>query len=404
MSPDSFARHTWDVVVVGARCAGAATAIDLARAGLRVLVVERSPLGSDTLSTHALMRGGVVQLARLGVLDRVVAAGTPAVPVTTFHYDDEVVPIPIAPKHGVAALRAPRRTVLDPILADAAREAGAELVFGRYVHGVLTDRAGRVTGVSLRDSAGIVTDVRAGLVVGADGLRSVVAQAVRAPIEHSGTRSSATLYRLVPWVPADGYHWHWRPGFGAGVIPTNGGESVVFAAASSEWFRLRRARGLEALYAEMLAGAAPDLAARVRAFAPGVLRAFPGRPGYLRRSSGPGWALVGDAGYFRDPITSHGMTDALRDAAGLARAIACGTEQALRDHQRDRDDDALEIMRLSDEIAGFAWDFTELRALHKRLSRAMSAALEASLARAAVPSPIPVSTSNPTLPDSGDHS
>src|SRR5580765_1213789 len=120
----------YDVVVVGARPAGAATAMLLARAGLRVLVVDRGRYGTDTLSTHALMRGGVLQLHRWGVLDAVVGAGTPPVRRTTFRYGGEEIVIPIKASHGVDALYAPRRTVLDRLLVDAAVEAGAEVRYG----------------------------------------------------------------------------------------------------------------------------------------------------------------------------------------------------------------------------------------------------------------------------------
>lgn len=137
----------YDVVVVGARPAGAATAMVLARAGLRVLVVDRSRYGADTLSTHALLRGGVLQLARWGLLNEVIAAGTPPVQRSVFHYGEERIEVPIRPAAGVDALYAPRRTVLDPILVDAARDAGAEVRFGLTVTGLCRDGTGRVTGV-----------------------------------------------------------------------------------------------------------------------------------------------------------------------------------------------------------------------------------------------------------------
>src|SRR5215467_4411875 len=109
----------YDAVVVGARAAGAATAMLLARRGLRVLAVDRGAYGSDTLSTHALMRAGVLQLARLGVLAGVLDSNTPAVRRTVFHYDGETVDVPIKPRDGVPALFAPRRTLLDRLLVDA---------------------------------------------------------------------------------------------------------------------------------------------------------------------------------------------------------------------------------------------------------------------------------------------
>src|SRR5690606_25546361 len=136
----------YDVVVVGARPAGAGTALLLARLGHRVLVLERSPLGSDTLSTHALMRGGVLQLQRWGVLDRVVGTRTPPVRRVTFGYGDRSVPIELA-----EPLYAPRRTVLDPVLATAAASAGAEVHHGVQVEGVLRDSAGAVVGVHGHD-------------------------------------------------------------------------------------------------------------------------------------------------------------------------------------------------------------------------------------------------------------
>ena len=120
----------YDVVIAGARPAGTATALLLARAGVRVLVVERDTPGTDTLSTHALMRGGVMQLTRWGVADGLWAAGTPRVRQTRFVYGTEEVVVDISDQHGVDALMAPRRTVLDPALAAAAAAAGAEIRYG----------------------------------------------------------------------------------------------------------------------------------------------------------------------------------------------------------------------------------------------------------------------------------
>src|SRR5262245_43742753 len=107
-----------DVVVVGARCAGASTAMLLARGGARVLLVDKGAYGTDMLSTHALMRGAVLQLDHWGVLPEIVAAGTPAIHSTTFCYTESHVTVPIEPKHGVSALYAPRRTLLDRVLVD----------------------------------------------------------------------------------------------------------------------------------------------------------------------------------------------------------------------------------------------------------------------------------------------
>jgi menaquinone-9 beta-reductase len=144
----------YDVVVIGARCAGAATALLLARRGFRVLAVDKSRHGSDTLSTHALMRGGVLQLARWGLLDAVRAAGTPSVSTTTFHYGEVPVEVVIKPRDGIDALYAPRRTVIDPILADAAAEAGAEILRGPRLVDLIRTSEGRVEGVVVEDRPG----------------------------------------------------------------------------------------------------------------------------------------------------------------------------------------------------------------------------------------------------------
>jgi menaquinone-9 beta-reductase len=98
-----FNHSRYDALVVGARCAGAAAAMLMARCGLKVLVIDHGRYAADTTSTHALMRGGVLQLHRWGLLPRIVAAGTPAVRSTEFHYGEDVVQVEIRPQHGVDA-------------------------------------------------------------------------------------------------------------------------------------------------------------------------------------------------------------------------------------------------------------------------------------------------------------
>ena len=219
---------SYDALVIGARAAGAATALLLARRGARVLAVERGAYGADTLSTHALMRAGVLQLARWGLVERIQAAGTPPVAQTVFHYEDEVVPIPIKPKDGVPALFAPRRTLLDRVLADAALEAGAELRYGLRATELVRSPRGRVTGAVLADADGRCETVSAGVVIGADGLRSTLAGLVEAPATRLGRHSTATVYGYWSGLDVDGYHWYWRQGAAAGAIPTNDGQVLVF--------------------------------------------------------------------------------------------------------------------------------------------------------------------------------
>ena len=380
--------HRYDVVVVGARAAGAATAMLLACAGLDVLVVDRSRYGADTLSTHALMRGGVIQLHRWGLLDRIVAAGTPPVRRTTFRYAAEEITIAIRPSHGIDALYAPRRTVLDPILVDAAVDAGVDVRYGITVSNVRRDRTGRVTGIVGRDHAGRGVAVDARLVIGADGIRSVVADRVDAPIEHQGTGATAVVYGYWSGVPVDGYEWIFRTDAAAGLIPTNEGLTCVFAGASPR----RIGRGGRAILEEVLRDASPDAADRVAAGAgPAGLRTFIGRPGHLRRAWGPGWALVGDAGYWKDPISAHGLTDALRDADLLARAVVAAAAdpsdeaEALAEYQAVRDRLSLPLFAVVDTIAGQRWSDDEIGGLLLQLSAAMADEVDAIAALDPVP-------------------
>jgi 2-polyprenyl-6-methoxyphenol hydroxylase-like FAD-dependent oxidoreductase len=362
-------------VIVGARVAGAATALLLARRGLSVLAVDRSAYGSDTLSTHALMRGGVVQLHRWGVLDAVRAASTPPIRTTYFHYGDEVVEVAIAARDGVDALYAPRRTVLDVVLEDAARRAGADIVHGpRLVDLIRTDgEADRVRGVVLQDGAGAVARVQASIVIGADGLKSTVARLVGARPYHSGQHACGVIYGYWAGVDVGGNHWYYRPNVSAGAIPTNEGLTCVFAAAPRQRFMDTLRFDLSAAHAQVLHESAPALAADVaRARRVGILRGFAGEPGYIRQSWGPGWALVGDAAYFRDPLTAHGITDALRDAEILARAVAERSDRALAEYQACRDELAVGLFRASDDIASFAWDLPAVKARHLFMSREMS--------------------------------
>lgn len=369
--------NRYDAIIVGARCAGASTAMLLARSGLKVLAVDRDAEGSDTLSTHALMRGGVYQLHRWGVLDDIVSAGTPPVRTTTFHYGDEPIEIAIKPKDGFDALYGPRRTLLDAVLAEAARASGAEIAHRVSAVDLLRDDGGRVRGLVLDRGDGAPLAVRANLVIGADGLRSGVARLAGAGVEVQGRHATAVIYGYFEGLEPRGFHWHYRPGVSAGVIPTNDGRTCVFVAMPSGRFRTQLRAGLDVLHREVLRESSPALGRAVAgARRVGKLWPFPGVPGFLRRSWGPGWALVGDAGFFRDPLTAHGITDALRDAELLARAVARGSERALAEYQATRDGIARGMMELSDEIASFSWNLEEAKVLHLELSRRMNAEVE----------------------------
>lgn len=375
----------FDALVVGARCAGAAAAMLMARRGMRVLAVDRGGYGTDTLSTHALMRGGVMLLARWGVLPRLVEAGTPPIRRTTFHYGEEAIPVDIRPGDGVDALYAPRRTLLDSVLVDAAWEAGAEVRHHHSVTDLLRDDTGRFSGAVVVDERGREHAIAAGLVVGADGIGSVVARQAGAAIIEEARHAAPVIYGYFPGLADTGTHWHYAAGASAGRIPTNAGRHCVFASVPPGRFRSAMRGDRLAALRRVVAEVSPDLAMDLAATAPdGELMAFAGRRGFLRQPTGPGWALVGDAGYFKDPITAHGITDALRDAALLAEAAAEGTEAAFARFATRRDDLSLPLFHVTDEIAGYGWTLEEAKAMHLRLNAAMKREV-AALAAEAVP-------------------
>jgi len=368
-------RLSCDVLVVGARCAGASTAMLLARGGLRVLLIDRSDYGADTISTHALMRAGVLQLRRWGLLSRIEQAHTPPIRDTAFHYGDDVVEIAIGESHGVSALCAPRRTLLDRVLVDAATEAGVDVRFRHSLVQLTRTPGGRVTGALLRGATDEPIEVQAELVTGADGIGSSVARLVGAPFLRQCSFASAIIYGHWPGLAARGYRWYFRPGASAGVIPTNDRLHCVFAAMPAARYRagLRGVAG----YRRILAEAAPDIAAALDpVVSDGPVWTFAGRPGFMRQAWGPGWALVGDAGYFKDPLTAHGMTDALRDAELLSRAVIEGTEQALARYAATRDELSLPLLAATDAVASFDWDLETVRQHHCAVAAATKAEVE----------------------------
>jgi flavin-dependent dehydrogenase len=363
----------YDAVIVGARCAGAATALLLARSGAKVLMVDRQAYGSDTLSTHALMRGAVLQLTRWGLVTNITMADTPAIRSTTFHYAGEAVQVAIKPEQGVECLFAPRRTVLDRLLVDAAWNAGADVRHGVFLSDLLFGSDGRVTGVSLKGTGGSSMAIRSEIVIGADGRQSTIAQLVKASAYVEGSNASGIVFGYFGNLPQDGLHWYFEKNAAAGVIPTNAGH-CVFAAVPAQRFSATFRGDVRRGFLQVLEANSPELRAKIeRGTLIGRLRGFGGAAGYLRQCYGAGWALVGDAGYFKDPLTAHGITDALRDADLLSHAIIAGGMPALAAYQRERDAISVPFMRITDAIASFSWDLNEIKHLHSDLSAAMKA-------------------------------
>ncbi|MFL6081136.1 MAG: NAD(P)/FAD-dependent oxidoreductase [Ornithinibacter sp.] len=370
----------YDVVVVGARVAGASTAMLLARAGARVALVDRAGYGSDTVSTHGLVRAGVLQLSRWGLLGELVATGVPPIRHSHFHYaDGESDRVSVRAGAGVDALYAPRRTVLDRLLVDAAAAAGVDVLHGMSVTRLLHDRGGRVGGVRARSRAGRPVDLRARITVGADGIRSTVARQAGASVLRQGRSRGAFLYRYYADARPDGYELAWGVGAAAGFTPTNDGLTCVFVGAPPARLRALRREGTERAFTTLLEGVAPRLTDRVRSAAPvGPMRGWAGEPGVVRRSWGPGWALVGDAGYVKDPISMHGMSDALRDAELLADEVlealsgAVPEAVALARYQGLRDQLSWSLFDATEALASYEWDLDQVRVVLRQVSAAMS--------------------------------
>jgi 2-polyprenyl-6-methoxyphenol hydroxylase-like FAD-dependent oxidoreductase len=375
-SPNGETVH--DVVVVGARCAGAATAMLLARQGHDVVMVDRAEFPSDTLSTHAIARGGVVQLHRWGLLDRVVASGAPPIRRVLFDIAGTEIVKTIKDAAGVDHLLAPRRYVLDTILAGAAVEAGASFRSGVSVTGTLTDSTGRVTGVEVRDADGVMRRIHGRVVVGADGLRSRIARSVGAEVIDARPSEAAALYSYVAGIDPEGFEFHVGDRAFTGLFTTHDDEANVWMCLPAEAAQLPVGDRTEA-FLDLLEQTTPRLAERVRRgriTAP--VRSAIRFPNQVRRAAGPGWALVGDAAYHRDPITGHGITDAFRDAELLARHLGDALRdevpeaEALRAYDEQRYEALLPIFDLTVRLAQYP-PFEEFSELQMQLSTLIEA-------------------------------
>jgi 2-polyprenyl-6-methoxyphenol hydroxylase-like FAD-dependent oxidoreductase len=337
-----MAEH-FDVIIVGARCAGSPLATLLARAGMRVCVVDRSRFPSETPSTHTVQATGVQILERLGVLDSLLTL-TPPIERGTLVFDDVRIDVGrISAVLGAPMVNA-RRETLDAVLLEAAVAAGAEVRTQTSVVGLI-EEAGRVMGVRTETA-----ELRAPLVVGADGAQSTVARLVGAE-EYSRTEPG----RLFLWAYFEGIGegrdrlWLGKIGdHGFLATPTDSG--LYMAAVVPSMDRKRD------LLADLSAGFSAGLAGwpELDGFLAGARRVGPIRVmsrwhGFFRRSAGPGWVLAGDAGHFKDPTPGQGISDALRQTLKLAEAIEGGlggattSDRALHDWWQWRDRDAWEM-------------------------------------------------------------
>lgn len=330
----------YDVIVIGARCAGSPTAMLFARQGYRVLLLEKARFPQDTLSSHYIHQQGVALLQRWGLLDRLRDAGCR--PITHQSYEAPGVRIDgfSLPIDGLRTTYAPRRYVLDPILADGAVAAGVEFRQSCAVNDLLFE-GDRVVGVRYTTPGGAEATDRARLVVGADGMRSLVARkaGARNVIEHP--RMTCTYYSYWAGVPAH-FELYERPGRWIGVIPTNDDLTLLMAYFPQEDFSGVR-KAVEPAYLDAFRTTAPEVYERMSAGRRvEQLYGTGHQENYFRKAFGPGWVLVGDAVNHKDSITARGITEAFVQAQTLTENIG----------ERLHDDAALEaaLTRYEDEL------------------------------------------------------
>ncbi len=345
--------NAYDAIVVGARCAGAPTAMLLAEQGHRVLLVDRSTFPSDTLSTLVIQPKGVAALQRWGLFDTIAATGCPPIEQYTFDFGPVVISGRPRPVDGNATAIAPRRTVLDKILVDAAAAAGAEVREGFTVDEVVVDD-GVVVGIHGHADGGSEVVEHARVVIGADGHNSRVARAVGAERYHEKPMLENAFYTFWHDLPVDAFTTLIRGDRGFAAIPTNDDLTLLLVgcpfAHASEFRRDVEANYVEAIkrdpeWADRLSGAT-----RAERFTGG------GVPNFFRTPYGPGWVLVGDAGYTKDPITAQGIANAFADAERVAAALGevwaghASFDDAMGRYQADRDA-ALPMYELTTQLA-----------------------------------------------------
>ena len=349
-----MSKRDFDVIVVGARCAGAPTAMLLARKGYKVLVVDRATFPSDTLSTHVIQPLGALCLARWGLLERVVASGCP--PIHTFSFNFGPLAITGSPgTAGAPAVDCPRRTILDKILVDAAVEAGAELRDAFVVEEVVVSD-GRVQGIRGHRKDGPSVTIAAPIVVGADGRYSSVSKAVSPEVYNERPALQGGYYAYWSGLPMEGrYEVYIGDGSGFGAAPTNDGLTMVVGGWPLAQYETKK-HDHEKNYLSLFEQA-PAFRERVKGARRESKVFGSATPNFFRKPFGPGWALVGDAGYLKDPITAQGIADAFRDAELLTTAVdawrsgARSYEAAMTEYQQARDAQSWPMYELTCQLA-----------------------------------------------------
>ncbi|MEU6646208.1 NAD(P)/FAD-dependent oxidoreductase [Saccharomonospora sp. NPDC046836] len=332
----------YDVIVIGARCAGSPAAMLFARQGYRVALLEKARFPRDTLSSHYIHQPGVALLDRWGLLDQLRAAGCQPIDHQSYTAPGVRLDGFSLPVDGHRTTYAPRRYVLDPILAAGAVRSGVEFKDSCTVDDLVFEND-RVVGVRYTTPGGVAATDRARLVIGADGMRSLVAgkTGARKVIEHP--RLTCTYYSYWAGVPAH-FELYERPGRWIGLTPTNDDLTLIMTYfPQSEFPEVRTSA--ETAYLEAVRATAPELYERMSA----GTRVEPlygtgHQENFFRKAFGPGWVLLGDSVHHKDSITARGITDAFIQAQSLTDHIGerlhddTALMTALSRYERDLDD------------------------------------------------------------------
>jgi 2-polyprenyl-6-methoxyphenol hydroxylase-like FAD-dependent oxidoreductase len=347
----------YDALIVGARCAGSPTAMLLARKGYRVLLVDRATFPSDAPRNHVIHAPGIARLKQWGLLDKVIASNCPPLRHITFDLGPFALVGSSPAIDGISEGYGPRRKVLDTILVDAARASGVEVREGFSVQEVRMD-GDRVIGIRGRTAGGRIVTETARIVIGADGMHSSVAHTVQAPEYDTKPTLSCAYYTYYSGVPIEGAELYMRGRRLIGAFPTNDGLLCSLVQFPNQEFHAFRS-DIVGNYQEQL-DLVPSLAERLRNGK--QEERFVGTadlPNFFRKPYGPGWALVGDAGYHKDPYTGQGITDAFRDAEQLVEALDAGftgrrlLEDALANYEQQRNDHVRPMYAFTCQLASF---------------------------------------------------
>ena len=347
----------YDAIVVGARVAGSPTAMLLARKGYRVLMVDRATFPSDTMSTHLIHAPGMAALQQWGLAERLIATGCPPVPTYSFDFGRFTLAGKPRVAPGAPYAYAPRRIVLDNLLVEAAGQAGAE-VRQAFSAETLIIEEGVVRGIRGHSKDGASITERARVVVGADGVNSVVARTVHAPKYNEVPAAEALYYSYWSDMTTEGeLQFVLRDDRALAALPTHDDLTCVLVAWPIQEFETNKS-DVERTYLKAFQ-CDPRFAERIGHATRQSRIVGTHMHNFYRRPYGPGWALVGDAGYHKDACTAQGITDAFRDAALLADALDAALsggrpyDEALASYHETRDAVTRAMFELTSQFASF---------------------------------------------------